>query len=88
MERTRVEGREREKNQKKISRQFLLEVGFEGCFRASLVSQIQNPPAMQKTQVLLGEIGRISWRREWLPTSVFLPGGYSPWDRKELDTTE
>ena len=37
------------------------------------------------------------WRREWLPTQIFLPGksygqrslaGYSPWGRKELDTTE
>ena len=36
-------------------------------------------------------------RRAWLPTPVFLPGkshgqrsleGYSPWDRKESDTTE
>jgi len=42
-------------------------------------------------------VGKIPWRREWLPTSVFLPeefhghkslAGYSPWDRKELDTTE
>ena len=39
----------------------------------------------------------ISWRRKWHPTSVFLPGkshgrrnlvGYSPWSRKESDTTE
>ena len=37
------------------------------------------------------------WRREWLPTPVFLPGkahgprslvGYSPWSCKELDMTE
>ena len=37
------------------------------------------------------------WRREWLPTSVLLPGefhgqrslmGYSPWGRKESDMTE
>ena len=36
-------------------------------------------------------------RRAWQPTPVFLPGephgqrslaGYSPWDCKELDTTE
>ena len=41
--------------------------------------------------------GRFSWRREWLPTPVFLPGdsyeqrspaGYSPWSCKESDTTE
>ena len=42
-------------------------------------------------------VGKIPWRREWLPTPVFLPGefygqrnlvGYSPWCHKELDTTE
>ena len=40
-------------------------------------------------------VGTIPWRREWLPTPVFLPGeshgqrrlmGYSPWGHKELDT--
>ena len=42
-------------------------------------------------------VGKIPWRREGLPTPVFLPGefhgqrnlvGYSPWGHKELDTTE
>ena len=42
-------------------------------------------------------VGKISWRREWLPTPIFLPGdfcgqkslaGYSPWDRKEQDMAE
>ena len=42
-------------------------------------------------------IMKIPWRRERLPTPVFLPGefrgqrsleGYSPWSCKELDTTE
>ena len=42
-------------------------------------------------------LGRSPWRREWQPTPVFLPGefhgqrglvGYSPWDCRELDTTE
>ena len=42
-------------------------------------------------------VGKISWRMKWLPTPVFLPGkshgqrslvGYSPWGRKESDTTE
>ena len=41
-------------------------------------------------------LGR-SWRREWQPTPVVLPGksygqrslvGYSSWGRKGLDTTE
>ena len=42
-------------------------------------------------------VGKIPWRREWLPITVFLPGefhgqrslvGYSPWGLKELDMTE
>ena len=42
-------------------------------------------------------VGKIPWRRKWQPTPVFLPGeshgwrnlaGYSPWGRKEADTTE
>ena len=37
-------------------------------------------------------VRRIPRRREWLPTPVFWPGEYhglySPWGRKELDTTE
>ena len=40
--------------------------------------------------------GKIPWRREWLPTSIFLPGefygqrslmGYNPCGLKESDTT-
>ena len=42
-------------------------------------------------------VRKISWRRKWQPTPVFLPGksygqrrlvGYSPWGCKELDTIE
>ena len=37
-------------------------------------------------------VRKIPWRRERLPTPVFWPGEfhgmYSPWGRKELDTTE
>ena len=42
-------------------------------------------------------VGKSPWRREWLPTPVFLPGefhgqrslvGYSPWGHRDLDTTE
>ena len=42
-------------------------------------------------------VGKIHWRREWQSTAVFLPGKahgqrslaiYSPWGRKEWDTTE
>ena len=43
------------------------------------------------------ELGLIPWRMEWQPSPVFWPGeshgqrilaGYSPWGRKESDTTE
>ena len=54
------------------------------------------PPTMWETQVR--SLGREDpWRRKWQPTPVFLPGkshrqrsliGYSPWGRKESDTTE
>ena len=57
---------------------------------------LKNLPAMQVTQVWsLGQ--EEPWRRERLPTPVLLPGeshgqksleGYSPWGRKESDTTE
>ena len=37
-------------------------------------------------------VGKIRWRKEWLPTPVFWPGEfhrlYSPWGCKESDTTE
>ena len=42
-------------------------------------------------------VGKILWRRKWQPTPVFLPRkshglrslvDYSPWGRKESDTTE
>ena len=42
-------------------------------------------------------VRRIPWRKEWLPTPVFLPGeshgpssleGSDPWGRRESDMTE
>ena len=42
-------------------------------------------------------VGKFPWRRDWLPTPIFLPGefhgqrslvGYSPWCCKESDTAE
>ena len=42
-------------------------------------------------------VGKISWRRKWQPTPIFLPGKpheqgslavYSPWGHKESDMTE
>ena len=55
---------------------------------------VKNLPAVQEIQV--GSLGwGHPWRREWLPTPVFLLGefcvqrslpGYSPWGRKESDS--
>ena len=57
---------------------------------------VKNLSAMQETQVLsLGEedllkkgiathTSILAWRIPWTEK----PAGYSPWDRKELDTTE
>ena len=57
---------------------------------------VKNLPAMQETQVQ-SWVRKSPWRREWLPTPVFLPGEFhgqtslvscSPWDHKEVDMTE
>ena len=50
---------------------------------------VKNPPAMRRHKRREFDlwIGKISWRRGWQPTAVFLPGepqarsmeGYSPW---------
>ena len=61
-----------------------------------MAQRVKNLSAMQEAQVSHW-IGKITWRRGWLPTPVFLPGefhgqrkltGYSPWGCKELDSTE
>ena len=61
-----------------------------------MAQMAKNPPAMWETWVQF-----LGWEDpqegEWQPTPVFLPEkfhghrslvGYSPWGRKELDTTE
>ena len=64
---------------------------------AYLVAQmVKNLLAMWETQVQsLG--GEDPWRKEWLPTPVFLPRefqgqrnlvGYGPWGHKKSNTTE
>ena len=63
----------------------------------SLMAQtVKNLPAMQETQARsLSQ--EDSLEKKWQPTPVFLPAefhgqrslaGYSPWGRKEPDTTE
>ena len=57
---------------------------------------VKNLPTVQETG-FDSCVGKILWRREWLPTQVFLPGesygqgslaGHSPWGLKESDTTK
>ena len=57
---------------------------------------VKNLPTMQESWIC-SWVGKIPWRREWLPIPVFLSGephgqrrlvGSSPWGCKELDTTE
>ena len=61
-----------------------------------MAQTVKNLPPMQRPG-FDPQVGKISWRREWQPTPVFLPGefhgqrsllGYSPQGRKELDTAE
>ena len=66
-----------------------------GNYMHLMTQMVKNLPAVQETWVWsLDE--KISWRREWPPTPVFLPGkshgqrslvGCSPYGHKELDTT-
>ena len=57
---------------------------------------VKNLPGMRETWVQ-SQVSKIPWKRLWQTTPLFLPGkfhgerslaGYSPWDHKELDTTE
>ena len=57
---------------------------------------IKKPPEMRETRFDLC-VGKIPWRREWLPTPVFLPeefheprslAGCSSWGCKESDMIE
>ena len=49
------------------------------------------------TSMQIPWVGKIPWKRKWQPIPALLPGkcygqrslvGYSPWGRKESDTTE
>ena len=52
---------------------------------------VKNLPAVWETE-FDPWVGKIPWRREQLPTPVFLPGEfhvlYCPWSGKESDMTE
>ena len=57
---------------------------------------VKNPPVTQESQVL-SWVGNCPWRRDWIPTPIFLPGephgqrslvGCVPWGHRESDTAE
>jgi len=67
-----------------------------GILRMMVAQTVKNLPAMETQFRSLGW-EEIPWRREWLPTLVFLPReplgqrslvGYSPWSPTESDMTE
>ena len=64
---------------------------------ASLVAQTVNNHLLCRRPRFNPWVQKIPWWRAWQPTPVFLPGksprteepgGYSPWGRKESNTTE
>ena len=59
---------------------------------ASLVAQLVKNLLQCRRSGLDPEVGKMPWRKEQLPTLVLWPGEfhglYSPYDRKESDTTE
>ena len=70
--------------------------GSSGASYGKKKKKKKNLPAIQETWVHPW-VGKIPWRREWLPTPVFLPRelhgqrslvGYRPWGCRESDTTE
>ena len=81
----------------KLTQQLEICAHMDCTHRASLVAQmVKNSLARHETHFNLW-VKKISLRRKWQPTSVFLPGefheqrsleDYSPWRSKELDTPE
>ena len=62
-----------------------------------MAQMVKYLPVMQEILGFNPWVGKIPWRRKWQPSPALLPGkshgprslvGYSPWGRKELDTTE
>ena len=62
-----------------------------------MVQIVKNPPVDAGDTGPIPRVGKIPWRKKWLPTPAFLPGesheqrrlaGCSPWGCKEMDMTE
>ena len=71
--------------------------GIEPGSPALQADALPSEPLGKKETGVQSLVWEIHWRREWLPTPVFLPGksdgqrnlvGFSPWGHKESDMTE
>ena len=72
--------------------------GASGDSWAAMVAQTVKNLPVNAGDGFDPRVGKIPWRRKWLATPVFLSVeshgqrrslvGYSPWGRKESDTTE
>ena len=49
-------------------------------------SMIKNPPTNAKRCEFDPWVGKLSWRRKWQPTPVFLPGNFHGEDSGELQS--
>ena len=83
--------------QREISILLLILLWAWNCSWASLMAQMAKNPSASGRPGFNPWVGKIPWRREWLPTPVFWPGELhgqrslaadSPWGRKESDTTK
>ena len=57
----------------------LLKIVVKRTWASLMVQTVKNLPAMQETRFDRW-VGKIPWRRKWLPTPAFLPG--EPMDRE------
>ena len=84
--------------EKNLPRSFVhfLKIDFSQQFQVHKLSWWlrQKSVCPQCRRPRFNRVRKVSWRRKWQPTPVFLPGkshgwrslvGYSPWGRKELD---
>ena len=89
-----------------LSREDPLEKGMatHSSILAWRIPGTEEPGGLQSIELMLCRkheviswVRKIPWKREWLPTPVFLPeefhghrslAGYSPWGSKESDMTE
>ena len=68
-----------------------------GFYKVRFFFFLTNLHTMRETCVQSSKVRKITWKRKWQPTPVFVPEefhrqrrltGYCPWGGKESDTTE